>query len=375
MVRSKILKKELALFYFLFLPKVLNVTRHPSPVTKKNTMNNPILIIGAGPAGIEAAATLSKLGYLVTLLEKESKTNTNLRNKMLLFPDFSEAETLVNNIDNKLFENDINHHFNTEIVHLEQKEKGWIATDQNKQTYQADAVLVATGYTPFDATRKEEYGYGIYNGVITSLNLEEMFKKNSITNAFGEIPKKVCFLQCVGSRDEKSGNNYCSKICCITAVKQAIELKKLSPETEVYIFYMDLRMWGQGYEELYREAQEQYGIYFIRGRISEAAATFDGKVQIKSEDTLMGLPLRMTPDLLVLMIGMEPSKSTKLLATQCKYEEEYGFFKTLNPILADQKTDKKGLFVAGACKRPMSIPDVLSDARAAAIEIGEYLKL
>jgi len=338
-------------------------------------MNNPILIIGAGPAGIEAAVTLKKRGHTVTLLEKESKTNTNLRNKMLLFPDFSEAETLVNHIDNKLFRNGINPHFNTEIVHLEQKEKGWIATDQNKQTYQADAVLITTGYTPFDATRKEEYGYGIYNGVITSLDLEEMFKKNNITNAFGEIPKKVCFLQCVGSRDEKSGNNYCSKICCITAVKQAIEFKKLSPETEVYVFYMDLRMWGQGYEELYREAQEQYGVYFIRGRISEAAATFDGKVQIKSEDTLMGLPLKMTPDLLVLMIGMEPSNGTKQLANQCKCEEEYGFFKTLNPISADQKTDKKGLFVAGACKRPMSIPDVLADARAAAVEIDEYLKV
>jgi heterodisulfide reductase subunit A len=337
-------------------------------------MKNPILIIGAGPAGIEAAVTLAKFGYQITLLEKESKTNINLRNKMFLFPDFSEAEILVKNIDHKLFENDIALYYNTEIVHLEQKENGWIATDANGKTYQADAVLVTTGYTPFDATRKEEYGYGIYNGVITSLDLEEMFRKGNITNAFGETPKKVCFLQCVGSRDEKSGNNYCSKICCITAVKQAIELKKLSPETEVYIFYMDLRMWGQGYEELYREAQEQHGIFFIRGRVSEAAATFDGKIQIKSEDTLMGLPLKMTPDLLVLMIGMEPSKGTKTLASHCNCEEEYGFFKTLNPISADQKTDRAGLFVAGACKRPMSIPDALADARAAAVEIDEYLK-
>ena len=337
-------------------------------------MNNPILIIGAGPAGIEAAVTLKKRGHAVTLLEKEHKTNTNLRNKMLLFPDFSEAETLVELIDYKLFENNITPQYNTEIVHLEQKESQWVATDANQHTYEADAVLVATGYTPFDAKRKEEYGYGIYNGVITSLDLEEMFQKYSIKNAFGETPKKVCFLQCVGSRDEKSGNNYCSKICCITAVKQAIELKKLSPETEVYIFYMDLRMWGQGYEELYREAQEQYGVYFIRGRISEAAATFDGKIQIKSEDTLIGLPLKMTTDLLVLMIGMEPSRSTKMLAKQCHCEEEYGFFKTLNSISADQKTDKKGLFVAGACKRPLNIPDVLADARAAAVEIEEYLK-
>jgi len=337
-------------------------------------MNKTILIIGAGPAGIEAATTLKKLGYSIILLEKENETNKNLRNKMLLFPDFSVAEELVEDIDDKLFENNFIPLFNTEIIQLEQKEEGWWATDQNQNKYQADAVLVATGYTPFDATRKEEYGYGIYNGVITSLDLEEMFKNNNISNAFGEKPKKVCFLQCVGSRDEKSGNNYCSKICCITAVKQAIELKKLSPETEVYIFYMDLRMWGQGYEELYREAQEKYGIYFIRGRISEAAATFDGKVQIKSEDTLMGLPLRMTPDLLVLMIGMEPSKGTKLLAKQCCCEEEYGFFKILNPISADQKTNQTGLFAAGACKRPMSIPDVLADARAAAIDIDAFLR-
>jgi heterodisulfide reductase subunit A len=333
------------------------------------------LIIGAGPAGIEAAVALKKLGYAVTLLEKENLTNSNLRNKMLLFPDFSEAKTLVENIDAKLVANEIMVNFNTDIVTLERKETGWVATDQNKKTYHADAVLVATGYTPFDAVRKEEYGYGIYNGVITSLDLEGMFIKKSITNLFGEKPKKVCFLQCVGSRDEKSGNNYCSKICCITAVKQAIELKKISPETEVYIFYMDLRMWGQGYEELYREAQETYNIYFVRGRISEAAATFDGKVQIKSENTLMGLPLKMTPDLLVLMTGMEPSEGTKQLAKQCNYEEEYGFFKTLNVISADQKTDKAGLFVAGACKRPMSIPDALADARAAAIEVDGYLKL
>jgi heterodisulfide reductase subunit A-like polyferredoxin len=83
----------------------------------------------------------------------------------------------------------------------------------------------------------------------------------------------------------------------------------------------------------------------------------------------------MTPDLLVLMTGMEPSKGTKLLASCCQCEEEYGFFKTLNPISADQKTSQAGLFAAGACKRPMSIPDVLADARAAAVEINEFLKI
>ena len=118
-----------------------------------------ILIIGAGPAGIEAAVALKKLGYQIMLLEKENQTNINLRNKMLLFPDFSEAETLIEDMDTKLFDNDITPQYHTEIIHLEQNGTGWFAIDQNNKAYPADAVLVSTGYTPFDAKRKEEYGY------------------------------------------------------------------------------------------------------------------------------------------------------------------------------------------------------------------------
>jgi heterodisulfide reductase subunit A len=143
-------------------------------------MNKSVLVIGAGPAGIEAAVNLKKMGYEVTIVEKENETNTNLRNKKLLFPDFSEAEVLVDAIDTQLLTNGFVPLLNTEIVSLEHNETGWVATNAHQKTYTSDAVLVATGYSPFDATRKEEYGYGIYNGVITSLDLEEMFKKNNI---------------------------------------------------------------------------------------------------------------------------------------------------------------------------------------------------
>jgi len=236
-----------------------------------------------------------------------------------------------------------------------------------------DAVLVATGYQVFDAHRKEELGYGIYKGVITSLDMEQMIKHGKILNANGDEPKRVTFLQCVGSRDEKSGNHYCSKICCVTAVKQAIEVRKQLPKCEASVFYMDLRMWGQGFEEMYRTAQEKYGVSFVRGRISEAAATFDGRVQLKSEDTLMGLPLKMTTDLLVLMVGMEASCGTKVLGQACGINGEYGFIKTLTPHLYDNETGKPGLFAAGTCKRPMSIWDSVNDARAAAIAIKDYV--
>ena len=196
-----------------------------------------------------------------------------------------------------------------------------------------------------------------------------MIWEKKIVNSLGEKPKRIVFLQCVGSRDEKSGNHYCSKLCCVTAVKQAIEVKKQLPDCEAFVFYMDLRMWGQGFEEMYRTAQQEYDVNFIRGRISEAGGTFDGRVQIKAEDTLLGRPLKMTSDLLVLMVGMEASKGTRELATQCRICGEYGFAQSKDPHLHDCQSEAPGLFVAGACKRPMTLSDSINDGRSAACEI------
>ncbi len=196
-----------------------------------------------------------------------------------------------------------------------------------------------------------------------------MLQRGRIVNTVGDLPRRVAFLQCVGSRDAKVGNHYCSKVCCITAVKQAIEARKLLPEAEIDIFYMDLRCWGQGFEEMYRTAQQDYDIHFIRGRISEAAGTFDGKVQIKAEDTLTGLPMKMNCDLLVLMVGMEASEGTRSLAMKCGIAGPYGFARSVNRHLFDNLTDREGLYVAGSCKRPMCIEDVIADARSAAMEL------
>ena len=332
-----------------------------------------VAIIGAGPAGIEAASVLAKQGVQVTLFEKSETPLKNIQDKVFLFPNFQAAQEIADDLSGKLLTDGITSAFGVDIADIKWQGTEWKLIDAKGQTYVADAVLVATGYQVFDAHRKEELGYGIYKGVITSLDMEQMIKHGKILNANGDEPKRVTFLQCVGSRDEKSGNNYCSKICCVTAVKQAIEVCKQLPKCEASVFYMDLRMWGQGFEEMYRMAQEKYGISFVRGRISEAAATFDGRVQLKSEDTLMGLPLKMTTDLLVLMVGMEASCGTKVLGQACGINGEYGFIKTLTPHLYDNETGKPGLFAAGTCKRPMSIWDSVNDARAAAIAIKDYV--
>lgn len=333
-----------------------------------------IAIIGAGPAGIEAASVLANHGFEILLFEKSSLTLTNLLDKAFLFPDFSLASDMADKLNKKLLHANIKLIPETEITDIKEEHAEWKVIDGKGVSHIVSAVLMTTGYTAFDARRKEELGYGIYKGVITSLDLEKMIKYNHIVNSMGDVPKRIVFLQCVGSRDEKSGNNYCSKICCITAVKQAMEVRKMLPDTEVNIFYMDLRMWGQSFEELYRESQEKYNIFYIRGRISEAAATFDQKVQIKAEDTLVGLPLKMTTDLLVLMVGMEPSCGTKKLGECVKINGEYGFAQSLNSHLQDNETQRKGFFIAGTCKRPMSINETVTDARSAAVAVINYLR-
>jgi len=328
-----------------------------------------IAIIGAGPAGIEAAAILAGK-HQVTLFEREDKPLCNLRNKAFLFPDFSSADVLADQLEAKLSHGNITLKFATPVVSMQRTGEQWMLTTASGETAAFDKVLLATGYRVFDAHKKEELGYGIYKGVITSIEMEEMIKDNQVRNNMGEVPKQVVFLQCVGSRDEKSGNHYCSKVCCVTAVKQAIEIKRLHPETDVYIYYMDLRMWGQGFEEMYREAQEKYGVNFVRGRISEAASTFDNRVQIKAEDTLMGIPLTMNADLLVLMVGMCASEGTASLAQCAGIDGLYRFAQSLSPHMEDNLTAQPGLYLAGSCKRPMCITDTVQDARAAAVAIG-----
>ena len=307
-----------------------------------------IAIIGAGPAGIEAASILAQQ-HNVTLFEKEKAPLTNIRNKALLFPDFSSADELADTLEAKLRHDNITLLAETAITNLQREGNLWVTTDDK------------------GVQRSYEMGYGIYQGVITSLDLEKMVKAGEIVNTMGETPKQIVFLQCVGSRDEKSGNNYCSKVCCVTAVKQAIEVKRLSPTTNVHVFYMDLRMWGQGFEEMYRTAQEEYGVNFVRGRISEAAATYDGGIQLKAEDTLMGLPLNMNTDLLVLMVGMCASDGTRQLAKVTGIDGLYGFAQSKDEHLNDNLTSQEGLFVAGSCKRPMSVNDTIQDARSAAL--------
>lgn len=354
--------------------KAFKKVRRKKRLEPEEELSLQVAIIGGGVAGMEAASVLAAHRCPVSLFEAGPELAVNVKNKYKIFPDFSDAEQLVQTMHQALDNPLISVHVNTEIVEIIHEPEAYLLLDNQGVSHTVPALLLASGYEPFDAARKEELGYGIYEGVITSLQLESMLKEQKVVNSLGEEPERVVFLQCVGSRDEKVGNHYCSKICCITAVKQAIELKRQFPNIEVYVFYMDLRLWGQGYEELYRQSQEEYNVHFVRGRISEAASTFDGRIQIKSEDTLLGQPLKMVTDLLVLMIGMEASPGTKKLGKACGLQGPYGFVRSKAPHLEDNLSDEPGLFLAGSCKRPMHIAEAVNDGRAAALEIIKYLR-
>lgn len=335
-----------------------------------------VIIIGGGPAGCEAAHHLAQEGIKVDLIEKEATVGGNLNNWYQLFPDRKNAGDIVGMLKNHLGHPGITLHSGTEAVDMRKTEDGkFTVILSDKSLLYGDALLLATGFRLFDAQRKEEYGYGIYNRVITSVELENLFTNRSLQLPDGSLPCRIGFIHCVGSRDEKICNYHCSKLCCITAVKQAIEVREMLPESEIFCFYMDMRMFGPGYEEMYRDAQEKYGIKFVRGRLSEASETIGKQLMVKVEDTLVGKPLRMTLDLMVLMVGMEASEGSRKAAQHLSLPlASNGFLQPADPHSGTNLTTTPGVFLAGCSTSPMNLTDTLTDARSAAATITAYLR-
>ena len=335
-----------------------------------------IAIIGAGIAGMETAIQLTRAGYKTTLLEKEKSTGGYLSHWSYLFPDFSDPKEVVSQLSSSLNNHNIKTITNTEITEIEKSNGHFVLKAKNELNVNADAVVVTSGFQIFDATRKEEYGYGLFDNVITSADLEKMIRqKKPVKTKAGKTPRRIAIIHCVGSRDAKSGNTYCSKVCCITGIKQAIELNKMLPESEIFCFYMDLRLYGSKFDDLYLKAQKHHKIQFIRGRLSEASEKTDKSLQIKAEDTLSGRPLRMDVDIIVLLVGMEPGVSNENFSQKKFLElDDNGFLKSENMHTARNYTTQPGVFMAGTCICPMSVNETLENARSAAMKVINYFE-
>lgn len=338
-------------------------------------MKTRVVVVGGGTAGMEAAGQLAKNGCQVVLIEKEQDTGGHIKNWYHLFPDRRDSREVIQYLEKQIRNENVVLMTGTSVETMEKQHGSFLITTSTGNKLNADAVILSTGFDLFRSERKEEYGYGIYEDVITSADLEFMFRNGKIRRHNGEIPQKIGIVHCVGSRDEKVGNIYCSKLCCVTAVKQAMEIREYLKSSKVFCFYMDMRMGGALYEELYRESQEKYGINYIRGKVSEVSENINNKLIVKAEDTLTGRPIRMEFDLLVLMAGMEMSKEgSRMAALGGLKTGENRFFAPADHHFGSNKSNVKGIFYAGACSAPMNITETISHARAAVSDVLDYLK-
>jgi heterodisulfide reductase subunit A len=233
---------------------------------------------------------------------------------------------------------------------------------------QVAAIIVATGFDPFDPRLKPELGYD-YPNVITALEFERLASASGPTRGVitlnGKEPKEVVFIQCVGSRDQTVGNEYCSRVCCMYTAKQAHLVEERIPKANVTIFYMDVRAFGKGYEEFYDRVKRE-GVMYRRGSVSEIYKRGD-RVVVRAEDTLLGEPLEMETDLVVLAVGVVPRADVEDVAQLLDLERSPdGFFAEAHPKMRPVDTARDGIYLAGCCQGPKDIPDTVAQAKAAA---------
>lgn len=321
---------------------------------------------------MEAARQLLKLGYKPILVEKADHLGGHVADWHKLFPDMTPAQEVVKGLEAEIKEANI--FLETEVSFINKLTSGYNVMLSNGVNVICKAILMATGFDLFDAHRKEEYGYGIYDQVMTNKDLEHWFNTGDDKRINGKEIKKIGFVHCVGSRDVKAGNPQCSKVCCITAIKQAMEMKEKFPDAEIYCFYMDLRLFGKKYENFYIKAQMDSGVHFIRGRVSEVGENIDGQVVVKFEDTLSGKPAKVTLDLLVLMAGIVCNQEVGKLASMIPVQtDDDGFLKSKDNVLSIIESDSRGIFFAGAATGAKTVPESVAEARAAALSIHNYL--
>ena len=245
-------------------------------------------------------------------------------------------------------------------IHFTEKEK--------TITARVGVIVVATGYDQFDPRLKPEYGYGRYENVISGIEFERLCSASGPTRGKiqlnGKEPKRVVFIQCVGSRDKTIGNEYCSRVCCMYTAKQAHLVREHIPDSKITICHMDIRAFGKGYEEFYERVQRE-NILFRRGNPSEIYQ-HGASLVVCGEDTLFGEPYEEEADLVVLATGLVPRKDAEQIG------KLLGLSHTLDGFFEEAQTEETiatpiaGVFLAGCCQGPKDIPDTVAQASGAA---------
>ncbi|MFQ6074104.1 MAG: CoB--CoM heterodisulfide reductase iron-sulfur subunit A family protein [Candidatus Bathyarchaeia archaeon] len=332
-----------------------------------------VLVVGGGIAGMQASLDLAAMDHQVFLVEKEESLGGNLRRLYKVFPTNEKAETVLADYLEKIeAQNNVTVYTDSTILDFKGKAPAFkvtVHTRGKKHTLSVGAIVLATGFSLFDPAEKKEYGYGRYRDVISAVDLERMLKDGKLERpSDAKKPESVVFVQCVGFRDVRA-NEYCSSFCCISALKNAVLIKKEHPEMEITVMYMDIRT-PSLYEQMYSDARN-LGVRFIRSRPAEIFEK-NNKLVVNFENTLTGKTQTMESDLVVLSIGAIPSPETKELCKMMGLSiSKTGFFEVVSEPLG---TGVPGIFVAGVNCGPKDTSYSRTQGSAAAAQVNKTLR-
>ena len=339
------------------------------------------LVLGGGIAGLTAALELADAGHRVHLVEKTERLGGNLARVDLTAPHLDSARDLLTERIARVRQNPrVSVMLRSELKSLAgyvgnftafvETRNGSTAKPEPKRI-EIGNVIVASGYKEFDASRITHYGYGTLPNVITSFEFEAMLRSGRIATQAGREPQYVAIIHCVGSRNAEF-HGYCSRVCCMTALKYAQEVKSAIPGCYVSDLYIDMHAFGKGCEDFYKRGSEVKTLFLMYGKnerpvIRKAAPADDCEMLIEVSEKLSGERIEIPADLVILMVGMEARPDAGEVARLVNISQDKdGWFIESHPKLDPVATTTDGIFIAGTCVAPKDIPDTVAQARAAA---------
>jgi heterodisulfide reductase subunit A2 len=364
---------------------ICRVELHESLESMSVNMCPNVLIIGGGIAGMTTALELADAGNKVYLVEKDNHLGGNLARVDLTAPYLYSSRDLLTERITRIMDNEkVDVYLGSQVTKLTGFIGNFKATihplngKENKWNKPGEVeignVVVCTGYKEFDASRIIHYGYGKLPNVITSFELESMIHTGRIETREGKIPKYVAIIHCVGSRSQEF-HTYCSRVCCMTALKYAHEIKSANPDCYISDIYIDMHAFGKGHEDFYRRSSEAKTLFLMyekddRPVIHKASPKDDCEMLIEVNEKLSGELIEIPADLVILMVGMEAREDSHEMARIVNISQDKdGWFIESHPKLEPVATTTDGIFIAGTCVAPKDIPDTVAQARAAAARI------
>jgi heterodisulfide reductase subunit A len=345
-------------------------------------VSRPVLVLGGGVTGMHVATALAKLGLDSILLEKGPQLGGLVPRLSLTFPFFSDdgfndGAEFSGQIEAEMRAwPSVDVRVGTVLTSIEGNFPRFHATFSDGSEAEVSAVAVATGFEPFDPTELEEYGYGHYANVVTAPQLE--WALNPRGPSRGELRRpsdgkrvdRLAIVFCVGSRNRRIGAPFCSRICCSYSVKQALTVFNRNPAATITCFYMDIRTYDRGSEEMYLLAQEK-GIRYIRGRVSGCKELSDGDIVVRAENTLVQKIFSSSFDMVSLSTGMRPCKDVEQLARALGIgRAPDGFFASRAGFHYPHDSTREGIFIAGCATGMKPIRNCIVDGGAVAARVA-----